>query len=103
MHSVAEGLLVVDAQGRVVVMNPAAERLLGVARKDKIGRPVDESLREEQLVSLVKDSKNKEGKEIELFSQNNETSKTIRTSSAVIENENGQTVGMVSVLSDISK
>ena len=103
IRSVAEGLLVVDAQGKVVMMNPAAERLLGVARKDKIGKSIDESLKDEQLVSLVKDSKGKEGKEIELFSQNNETSKTIRASSAVIENENGQTVGMVSVLTDITK
>lgn len=103
IRSVAEGLLVVDAQGKVVMMNPAAERLLGVARKDKIGKPVDESLKEEQLLSLVKDSKSKEGKEVELFSQNNETSKTIRASSAIIENENGQTVGMVSILSDITK
>jgi PAS domain S-box-containing protein len=103
IRSVAEGLLVVDAQGKVVMMNPAAERLLGVSKKDKIGKSVDDSLKDEQLVSLVKDSKGKEGKEIELFSQNNETSKTIRASSAVIENENGQTVGMVSVLSDITK
>ncbi|MDP3041245.1 MAG: ATP-binding protein [Candidatus Omnitrophota bacterium] len=103
IRSVAEGLLVVDAQGKVVMMNPAAERLLGVARKDKIGKPVGESLKEEQMLSLVKDSKNKEGKEIELLSQNNETTKTIRASSAVIENENGQTVGMVSILSDITK
>ncbi len=103
IRSVAEGLLVVDAQGKVVMMNPAAERLLGVNRKNQIGKPVDDSLKEEQLLSLVKDSKGKEGKEIELFSQNNETSKTIRASSTVIENENGQTVGMVSVLSDITK
>jgi PAS domain S-box-containing protein len=103
IRSVAEGLLVVDAQGKVVMMNPAAERLLGVVRKDQIGKPIDESLKEEQLLSLVKNSKGKEGKEIELVSQNNETSKTIRASSAVIENENGQTVGMVSVLSDITK
>ncbi len=105
IRSVAEGLLVVDAQGKVVMMNPAAERLLGVSRKDKIGKSVDDSLKDEQLVSLVKDSKDKDGKdkEIELFSQNKETSKTIRASSAVIENENGQTVGMVSVLSDITK
>jgi len=103
IRSVAEGLLVVDAQGKVVMMNPAAERLLGMTRKDKIGKPINESLKEEQLLSLVKDSKSNDGKEIELVSQNQETSKTIRASSAVIENENGQTVGMVSVLSDITK
>lgn len=103
IRSVAEGLLVVDAAGKVVMMNPAAERLLGVSRKDKIGKPVNDSMKEEQLLSLVRDTKGKEGKEIELLSQNNETSKTIRASSAVIENESGQTVGMVSILSDITK
>jgi PAS domain S-box-containing protein len=103
IRSVAEGLLVVDAAGKVVMMNPAAERLLGVSRKDKIGKPVDDSMKEEQLLSLVRDSRDKAGKEIEVVSQNNETSKTIRASSAVIENESGQTVGMVSILSDITK
>ena len=103
IRSIAEGLLVVDGQARVVMMNSVAERLLGVARKDKIGKSIEENLKEEQLLSLVKDSKNKEGKEIELLSQSDETSKTIKASSAVIENENGQTVGMVCALSDITK
>jgi two-component system, NtrC family, sensor histidine kinase KinB len=103
IRSVAEGLLVVDSQGKVIMMNPAAEKLLGVNKKDKIGKSVEDSLKEEQLLSLVKDSKSNDGKEIELLSQNKETSKTIRASSAVIENENGQTVGMVSILSDITK
>ena len=102
IRSVAEGLLVVDAQARVVMMNSVAERLLGIARKDKLGKPVNESLKEEQILSLVKDSKNKEGK-IELLSQNDEAAKVIKASSAVIENENGQTVGMVCALSDITK
>ena len=85
IHSIADGLLVLDAQGKVVMMNPALEKILGVNKKDQIGKPADESLKEEQLASLVKHSKGKEGKEIELLSQNNEASKTIRASSAVIE------------------
>jgi PAS domain S-box-containing protein len=103
IRSVAEGLVVVDAQGKVIMMNPAAEKLLGVAKKDKIGKSIYDNLKEEQLVSISKDSADKQGKEIELISRQDETRKTLRASTAVLENENGQTVGMVSVLSDITK
>ena len=103
IRSIAEGLVVVDAQGKVVMINPAAERLLGVSRQDKVGKSLTEGMKEEQLVSLSKGSPDKEEKEIELISPQNETKKVLRASTAVIENENGQTIGMVSVLSDITK
>ncbi len=103
IRSVAEGLVVVDAQGKVVMINPAAERLLGSSKKDKIGKHITDDLKEHHLVSLAKGSADKEDREIELASTSDETKKVLRASSAVIEDENGQTVGMVSVLSDITK
>lgn len=104
IRSIAEGLVVVNAEGKVIMMNPAAEKLLGSSRKDKVGRPLLDNLKDEQLFSLV--NNNPSGaheREIELVSKTDETKKVLRASSAVVEDENGQTVGMVSVLSDISK
>jgi len=103
IRSVAEGLVVVDSEGKVIIMNPAAEKLLGVSSRDKVGKSLLQNLREEQLVSLAKSSANPEDREIELVSTQDETKKILRASSAIVENENGQTVGMVSVLSDITK
>ena len=103
IHSIAEGLVVVDSQGKVIMMNPAAEKLLGVSKKDKVGKPVTDNIKDEQLVSLIKQPQGKESREIELSSQQDETKKVLRASTAVIENEEGKTVGMVSVLSDITK
>lgn len=104
IRSIAEGLVVVDAKGKVIMMNPAAETLLGVSMKEKRGKSISENLKEEQLISLTKGSpEGAEGGEIELISQRDETKKILRASSAVIENENGKTVGMVSVFSDITK
>ena len=103
IRSIAEGLVVVDAQGKVVMINPAAEKLLGVSRQDKVGKTLTEDMKDEQLVSLSQGSPDKEDKEIELISPQDETKKVLRASTAVIENENGQTIGMVSVLSDITK
>ncbi|MFH1752965.1 MAG: ATP-binding protein [Candidatus Omnitrophota bacterium] len=103
IRSIAEGLLVVDGKGNVIMMNPAAEKILDSSKKDKIGKPVLENLRKEQIVSMVKNSPDGKDKEIEIFSEEDETKKVVRSSSAVIEDENGQTIGMVSVLSDVTK
>lgn len=103
IRSIAEGLVVVDAQGKVVMINPAAEKLLGVSRQDKVGKSLTEDMKDEQLVSLSQGSPDKEEREIELTSRQDATKKVLRASTAVIENENGQTIGMVSVLSDITK
>ena len=103
VKSIAEGLVVVDSQGKVIMLNPAAEKLLGVDKRDKLGKPILEGLRKEQLISMIKGAPEREEKEIELVSQDDETKKILRASTAVIENEKGQTIGMVSVLSDITK
>ncbi|MEE8360016.1 MAG: ATP-binding protein [Candidatus Omnitrophota bacterium] len=103
IRSIAEGLLVVDGKGNVVMMNPAAEKLLDVSKNDKIGKPMLENIKKEQIISMAKSTSGGKDKEIEIFSEEDETKKVLRSSSAVIEDENGQTVGMVSVLSDVTK
>lgn len=103
VQSIAEGLVVVNGKGEVVMMNPAAEKILGVEKKQKMGRPLTENLSGNELVSLVNDVKGSGEKVVEVNATQQETKKIIRASSALIENENGQTVGMVSVLTDVTK
>ncbi|MCM8782998.1 MAG: PAS domain-containing protein [Candidatus Omnitrophica bacterium] len=47
IRSIAEGLVVVDSQGNVVMMNPAAEKLLGVSHREKAGKSIFEGLKEQ--------------------------------------------------------
>ncbi len=107
IRSLAEGLVVVDNEGRIQMMNPAAERLLSSDQEVKKGTPLGESLKPEHIVALAKgpllDETSGITKEIEVKSINDETRRILQASSAVIENEEGKTVGMVSVLSDITK
>ncbi len=102
VRSVAEGVVVVNDKGEVLLMNPAAEKLLDVTKERKIGRPLLEGTKEGQLFSIAKETEGGE-RDIELNSSEDETKKILRSSSAVIEDENGKTVGMVTVLSDITK
>ncbi|MBU1062226.1 MAG: cell wall metabolism sensor histidine kinase WalK, partial [Candidatus Omnitrophica bacterium] len=103
VRGVAEGLVVLDSGGKVIMMNSAAEGLLGISKKDIIGKPILESLKTELLISLVKSSSDKGAKEIEIVSQNDETKRVLRSSNAVLEDENGKTVGIISILNDITK
>ncbi|MBU1086995.1 MAG: cell wall metabolism sensor histidine kinase WalK [Candidatus Omnitrophica bacterium] len=101
LKHVAEGLIIIDNEGKVLVLNPAAEQLLGASKESKVGQHILEDIKEDQMVSLAKDGQREI--EIELAGPSAGTKKTLRASSAVIENEEGQTVGMVSVLSDITR
>lgn len=108
MRHLAEGLVVVDKNGRIVVMNPAAQKLLEAETKDIVGKTLAESLKKEHLMAVAKSygSHKPDGRvteEIELDTKDETTKKVIRASSAVVEDEEGKTVGMVSVLSDITR
>ncbi|PIY83481.1 MAG: hypothetical protein COY78_02010 [Candidatus Omnitrophica bacterium CG_4_10_14_0_8_um_filter_44_12] len=107
MRHLADGLVVVDRAGNVVMMNPAAEKLLGRGTKEALGRSLVEGLKEEHLMAVAKgplDDKDEAHitKEIEVNGKDDTTKRVLRASSAVVENEDGKTVGMVSVLSDIT-
>jgi PAS domain S-box-containing protein len=107
IRNLAEGLVVVDNSGRVLLMNPAAEKLLGMKSAESVGRPLEDQVKEEHLLAMaqgpLRDPEGSVTKEIELRTMNDETRRVLQASTAVIENEDGKTVGMVSILSDVTK
>lgn len=107
IRNLGAGLVVVGVDGKIQVMNPAAEKLLGLTQNDGKGVPISHVIKDEHLLALAKaplsDNDDRLTKEIELKSLNDETRRVLQASTAVIENEEGKTVGMVSVLSDITK
>ena len=106
VHNMAEGMVVVDSNGKILLVNPAAEALLGITKND-IGRPIKEVVKNEHLLTLTKRISSEKDevveKDIELIGADESTKKILRTSSAVVEDHNGNTVGMVTMLNDITK
>jgi len=106
VHNMTDGLVVVDPEGKILMVNPAAETLLGVSTKDT-GKQIKDVVRDEHLLALVKNLSSGRGevieKDVELFSPNESTIRVLRASSAVVEDQNGKTVGMVAILNDITK
>jgi len=103
VKSIAEGLVVVNAKGEVLLMNPAAEKLLGVPTDRKVGKPITDGVGNEYMVSLSREVEGTGEKVVEYTSGDENVKKTIRQSSAIIQDEDGRTVGMVNVLTDITK
>jgi PAS domain S-box-containing protein len=103
VRSIAEGLVVVNQKGEVLLMNPSAEKILGIEKEKKIGRPIFDDMRDELMISLTRDSQRSGEKVIEFKSKDENVKKILRSSSAVIQNEDGQTVGMVNILTDVTK
>ena len=106
VHNMGEGMLAVGPDGKILMANTTAEEILGITKND-IGRPIKEVVKDEHLLTLMKNmSPDKEGilkKDIELYSKSEDTKKILSTSSAVIEDANGNTMGMVTILNDITK
>lgn len=104
IRNMGEGLLVVDKSGKILMANPAAQNMLGADEKDLIGKMVKDNLKDEHLLALYRgDSAPEEVKEIELLGKDETTKRILRASNARVENEDGQTIGMMTVLSDVTK
>jgi len=54
LESMAEGVVALDPQGRIVLMNPAAAVLLGTARDRAMGRHAEEVMRHPDMQELVR-------------------------------------------------
>lgn len=100
IHHMAEGMVVVDPQGKLLMANPVAESLLGIS-KDDVGKPIKDLVKNEHLLALAKTGIMQ--KDIELLGPNEDTKRVLKTSSAVVEDSSGNTVGMVTILNDITK
>ncbi|OGW80434.1 MAG: hypothetical protein A3G33_02370 [Omnitrophica bacterium RIFCSPLOWO2_12_FULL_44_17] len=104
VKSLADGVVVMNAKGEPLMMNPAAERLLGM--KQGAGKEANllQDQSEERVVSFLNNKDNEQGEvEIAVAGGTDETKRVLRSSRAVLQNENGETIGMVSVLTDVTK
>lgn len=106
LETMSEGVVVIDDQGKVLMMNPEAENLFGSRLSEMAGKPVAEGGKEEHLVALAKDLVVPQDRPVEKSAEvkaTDDTRRTLRASTVMIQNEAGKTVGMVSALSDKAK
>lgn len=101
VRSLAEGRVVVSKEGKTLLVNPAAEKILGRKKEEMVGLPVADLKGRQQVISFVKDLMQSEEDAVSLLSENEEVSRKVRGTTAVIETESGETRGMIAVLPEV--
>ena len=106
LKSVGDGLIVTDIYNRIILMNRAAEDLLGARFSEVIDRPIDFAIKDKTLRNRVKTTldKKKEGYEFdfELPGENTKHPHIMRARTSVIEDRNGKYTGIVTIMHDVT-
>ncbi len=107
ISEIADGVVVVDREGRVLMMNPQAETISGKALSEMSGKKIfDVTPLENHVISIAKEIGSESNKDIskDLAQKGGkELSETIKSATAIIQNEDGKIVGSVSVPTDAIK
>lgn len=106
MGQMADGVVTVDDQGNVLMMNPEAEELFQARLAEAAGKNLPQLVKDEHMLSLAKDLTVPKDRELEGeagVTANDDSARTLRASNIVVQDEAGKPVGMVASLSDKAK
>ncbi|MBI5622430.1 MAG: PAS domain-containing protein [Elusimicrobia bacterium] len=106
MENVADGVIVVDDGGNILMMNPAAEQLYSAPLSQVAGQHLAAKAGAEHLVTLAQEIATPADRAIKQGVESvgaDEAKKTMKAAAAVVQNEAGNIVGIVSSLHDTAK
>ena len=103
VHCMADGILVTDREGRTVLTNPAAGRMLGIDAHACLAQPLREAVEHEELIEAVAGVMGPENPEVTTISQELQIGDSlIRAHTAAVKSEEGAVLGTVTVLEDVT-
>ena len=104
LSSMVEGVLAVDTDERVITVNRAAVAMLGVEAEQVQGRSIQEVVRNTELQKLIARSLAEHQQvEGELTLRTNGRDRYVQVSCAVLQGDEGQSIGAIAVLNDVSR
>lgn len=98
----AEAILITDADGVVVLHNPAAIKNLEIQTDPFIGKPLADSIRDQTAVAMVAETIRKSAGVIREFEPGTISRKFLRAHCSPVVTEQGVVVGSVTIFEDIS-
>jgi PAS domain S-box-containing protein len=104
VNSIAEGLILVDSNNRILHINPAAERLLDLSQ-DSIDKDITGLIHNDELIQIEQTpSKNENANFVsEITLIHHDEKLVLRTIASPFLDENGQTLGTVYLFDDITR
>jgi len=102
LNSMGEGVVLLNQADRVVLMNPAAQKVLGLSEKEALGRLYLEVVRHPALAELLKASKTGGGLSHGELDLTGGEERTFSVGVSAIRSGEGNHLGQIMVLSDIT-
>jgi len=99
ISSSAEGVVVVDEGGHIMMMNAQAEGIFGKTLSELAGKALADIEPAQKMISLAQGAK----KEDVQISGDGEAAELIKKSTAIIKDDSGKIVGSASVPTDVAK
>ncbi|KAF0133054.1 MAG: two-component system OmpR family phosphate regulon sensor histidine kinase PhoR [Candidatus Saganbacteria bacterium] len=103
LGGMAEGVLAVDQLGRIIIANPAIEKMFGIIEPEIIGKTIREGIRNNEIAELIEESR-KSGtsiyKEINIITP---FQADFAATACPIRSHEKEIIGVVCVLHDISE
>jgi PAS domain S-box-containing protein len=104
IRSIAEGLIVTDADHRVILMNAAAEKLLGVFCQEVRGLPIEQLFVGDRIRGdFMAVLQGGEKVDLELPGRNSQPERIIQLRKSTILDRKGCPSGFVTILQDVSR
>lgn len=107
LRSVADGLLVTDLENRVILINQAAEHLLGISFRDACGLPVAKVLQgkpfADQLRQILTGQSDQNSLEILFPDHESDRLLTILVHTSTVSRKSGSLGGTVAILRDVTR
>ncbi|MBN3039705.1 MAG: PAS domain-containing protein [Candidatus Omnitrophica bacterium] len=98
----SQGIIVINKEGKILSLNNLAEKALGESLKESQNKSIKDLVGKGKVLSLTseweKENDEFTPKEVEIHSCDSQTRDIIGESSAIVEDENGKAIGMVSSL-----
>ena len=106
LQSVADGLIVTDINNRVILMNRAAEDLLGVDFSEVVDRPIDFAIQKKTLRDRIKTILGKKDTgykfDFELPGEDTKHPRIMRARTSVIQGKSGEETCIVTIMHDVT-
>ena len=104
LGSMVEGVLAVDTAERIIRLNRAAARLIGVSAAEVQGRSIQEVVRKVDLQRFVRQILQEEGPvEGDLVMRSNEGERFLQAHGTRLRGDQGQQIGALIVLNDVTR
>jgi two-component system, NtrC family, sensor histidine kinase PilS len=95
IESLPSGLVTTDIDGNVIIFNRAAEKIIGIAKNDIIGRTIENALPFLKIPI-------REGRREEVLSRHNHASKIIGIHISILRDLNGRETGFIGIFQDLT-